>query len=102
MSRYCCVSEQVLSIADVAQHILEFVVVKHLPWVVLDGSVLYVRRIIDRLASMLLMLPLLPNFHADPPQLDLLPGKFEQTIHCVFEKISHLLLVRAVKLVFAH
>ena len=67
-----------------------------------EDSVLYVSRMIARLASTLLMLLQLPIFLADPQELVLLPGKIEGTDPCVFEKIAHLLLVRAVKLEFAH
>ena len=67
-----------------------------------EDSVLYVSRMIAHLASILLMLLQLPIFLADPQELVLLPGKIEGTDPCVFEKIAHLLLVRAVELEFAH
>ena len=40
----------------------------------------------------------LPNFLADPQELDLLPGEIEITVPSVFEQIAYLLLVRAVEL----
>ena len=49
-----------------------------------EASVLYVRRMIAHLASILLMLLQLPIFLADPQELVLLPGKIEGTDPCVF------------------
>ena len=43
-----------------------------------------------------------PKFLADPQELDVLPEKIEKTIPLVFEKIAHLLHVRAVELASAH
>ena len=93
--------EPILSSADVVQHILDSVVMKRRPRVVLGDSVLYVSRIIASLASILL-LPPLPKFLAHAQELDLLPGKIEMTVPSVFEKIAHLLLVRVVELASAH
>ena len=67
----------------------------------LEDAVLYVSRTIAHLASILLMLLPLPIFLADPQELVLLPGKIEGTDPCGFEKIAHLLLIRAVELEFA-
>ena len=55
-----------LSSADVVQHILDFVVAKRLPRVVLQDSVLHVSRIIAHLASILLMSLVLQKNLADP------------------------------------
>ena len=52
----CAFLAPILSNTDVVQHILDFVVVKRLPRVVLEDSVLYVNRIMAHLASILLML----------------------------------------------
>ena len=51
-----------VTIADVVQHIVDFVVVKHLPRAVPDDSVLYVSRIIAHLDSIPRLLPPLPIF----------------------------------------
>ena len=73
-----------------------------LPRVLLEDSVLYVSHMIAYLASILRMLPPFPDCLSDPQELDLLPGKIEITTPSLFEKIAHLLLVRAVALAFAH
>ena len=59
----------ILSSAEVVQHILDFVVPKRLPRVVLEDSVLYVSRPIVHLASILLILLPLPIFLSDPQEL---------------------------------
>ena len=64
------------------------VVSKRLPRVVIEDTVLRVSRTIAHLASKLLVLPPLPDFLADPQELDSLPGKVEITIP-VFENIAH-------------
>ena len=43
-----------------------------------------------------------PKFLVDPEGLDFLPGKIEITVPSVVEKITHLLLLRAVELASAH
>ena len=60
----------------------------------LEDSVLY---------ALLLMLLPLPKFLVDPQDLEWIPEKIEITVLSVFfEKIAHVLLVRAVELAFAH
>ena len=93
--------EPILSSADVVQHILDFVVAKRLPRVVIEGPVLYVSRELAHPVSMLLVLTPLPNVPADLQGLDLLPEKIEISVPSVFEKIAHLLLVRVVELASA-
>ena len=56
--------EPSLSSADVVQQILDFVVAKRLPRVVLEDSVLYASRKLAHLASVLLMLLPLPKFYS--------------------------------------
>ena len=87
--------DPILSSADVVQHILDFVVAKLLPRVVLEDSIVYVSRIIAHLASILLLLLASPNCLADLRELSLLTGKIETTVPSVFEKIAHLFLLRA-------
>ena len=60
--------EPILSGSDVV-HILDFVVVKRLPRVVLECSVVWENRTIAHLVSVLLMSLLLPNFLADLQEL---------------------------------
>ena len=52
----------------------QFPVAKRLPRSVHDDSVLYVNHVLAHRASILLMLLPLPNFIADPQELDQLPG----------------------------
>ena len=92
----------ILSGADVVKHILDFVVAKRLPSVVLEDSVLYASRTLAHLAFILLMSLPLPKFLADLQELDLLPEKISITVPSVFEEIAHLLHVRAVELASAH
>ena len=80
----------ILSSADVVQYIIDLVVVKHLPRVVLDDSVLCVSHTITYLASIHLLLLPLPNVLTDPQELDLLPGKIGITVPSVFLKKSHI------------
>ena len=68
----------------------------------LEDSVLNVSRVLAHLASVVLMLIPLPKFLADLQDLDWLPEKIAITVPSVFEKIAHLLLVRAVELVSTH
>ena len=79
----------ILSSADVVQHLfIDLAVVKHLPRVVLDDSVLLcVSHTITHLASKHLLLLPLPNVLTGPQELDLLPGKIGITVPSVFEKL---------------
>ena len=70
----------ILSSADEVQRILDFVVAKRLPRVVLEDSALHVSRRIAHLASILLVLRSLPKFLVDLQNLDLLPEKIEITV----------------------
>ena len=64
-----------MSSADVTHHILDFVVAKRLPHVMLENPVPYTSRKIADLASILLMLHPLPKVLADSYEFDLLPEK---------------------------
>ena len=91
ISQYCSVSwTNHVKCWCIVQHILDFVVAKRIPREVLKESVLYVSRLIGRLASIFLML-------LHPQELDLLRREIEMTVPFVFEKIVYLLLVRAVE-----
>ena len=87
---------------DVVQHILDVIVAKRLPRAVLEDSVLYVRRILARLVSILLMSLPLPVVLADLQEIDLLPEKIAITAPFVFRKIAHLLHVRHVEIASVH
>ena len=94
--------EPILSSADVAQLILDTVVAKRLPTVLLEDSVLYVSRVLVRLVSILLISLPLPKFLADLEELDLLLEKIVITTPFVLRKIAHLLHVRVAELASAH
>ena len=84
--------EPILSSADVVQHILDVVVAKRLPRVLLEDSDLYVGRILAHPAHLLLMLLPLPFFLADRRELDVLPVRDAEHAFAHFHCALHYLL----------
>ena len=66
----------------------------------LEDSALYVSHVLTRLASILLMSLPSPNCLAYLQELDLLPERIAITSQSVFEKLAHLLHVRAAERVY--
>ena len=66
--------EPILSSSDVVQHILDLIVAKRLPRVVLEDSVLDVCRLFAHLVSKRLFVTSVTKCLADPQDVDVLPG----------------------------
>ena len=94
--------EPILSSADSAQRILDFVVEKRLPNAVHEDSVRNVNHELVRIVSFILMSLVLPNFTSEFEEFYLPPEKIAMTVPFVFGKVAHLLHVRVAELASEH
>ena len=91
--------EPIQSSADAFQQIIDFVVAKRLPRVVLADSVLYVNHVLADIVHTSVVTSFTKNFSLGLKSLICFLSKSRQ-VPSVFEKNAHLLLARTVELVF--